>query len=109
MALTAAEKQQRYRERHLGVDGGKERVQLFISVHAKAQLGRLARHHGYTVTRLIEVLAAEAERALLAKLPARRQTVYLDGKPDDAPAEPKTKRSKRPQGTRKAARRKVTV
>jgi hypothetical protein len=28
VALTSAEKQQRYRERHLGVDGTKERIQL---------------------------------------------------------------------------------
>jgi len=40
MPLTSAEKQRRYRERHLGVHG-KERIQLFINVHAKAQLGRL--------------------------------------------------------------------
>jgi hypothetical protein len=81
MALTTAEKQQRYRERHLGVHGTKERLQLFISVRAKAQLGRLARHHGYTVTMAIETLAAEAERALLDQLPERQQhTTYLDGK-----------------------------
>jgi hypothetical protein len=36
MALTAAEQQQRYRERHLGIHGTKERIQLFISVHARA-------------------------------------------------------------------------
>jgi hypothetical protein len=28
MALTSAEKQQRYRERHLGIQGTKERIQL---------------------------------------------------------------------------------
>ena len=38
MGLTAAEKQQRYRERHLGIDGAKLRIQLFVGVHAKAQL-----------------------------------------------------------------------
>lgn len=48
MALTSAEKQQHYRERHLGVRT-KDRIQLFISVQAKAQLRRLARHHGCTV------------------------------------------------------------
>jgi hypothetical protein len=41
MALTTAEKQQRYRERHLGVKGGKQRIQFFVSVQAKAQLERL--------------------------------------------------------------------
>jgi hypothetical protein len=61
MALTSAEKQQRYRERHLGVRGTKDRIQLFISVQAKAQLRRLARHHGCTVTKVIESLAVDAE------------------------------------------------
>jgi hypothetical protein len=65
MALTAAEKQGRYRERHLGIDGAKLRIQLFVSVHSKAQLRGLARHYGYTVTKMIEQLAADAERALL--------------------------------------------
>ena len=67
MPLTAAEKQQRYRERHLGVHGAKDRIQLFISVQAKAQLGRLARHHGYTVTKVIETLDPEDEAAILDK------------------------------------------
>jgi hypothetical protein len=79
MALTSAEKQRRYRERHLGVRGTKERIQLFISVHARAQLGRLACHYGYTVTKAIEDLAANAERALLTRLPPRQRTAYLDG------------------------------
>jgi hypothetical protein len=79
MALTPAEKQQRYRERHLGVNGGKQRIQFFVSVHAKAQLERLALHYGYTVTNMIEKLAADAERVLLNRLPSQKQTVYLDG------------------------------
>ena len=47
MALTPAEKRRRYRKRHLGVDGTKDRIQLFIRVQAKARLRRLARHYGY--------------------------------------------------------------
>jgi hypothetical protein len=43
MALTNAEKQARYRERHLGIDGEKTLVQLFLSVEAKAQLERITR------------------------------------------------------------------
>jgi hypothetical protein len=78
MALTSAEKQQRYRERHLGIHGTKERIQLFISVQARAQLGRLAGHYGYTVTKVVEDLAAEAEREILNRLPPRQRTAYLD-------------------------------
>jgi hypothetical protein len=35
MPLTNAEKQARYRERHLGVDGEKARIQLFLSAAAR--------------------------------------------------------------------------
>jgi len=76
MALTNAEKQARYRERHLGVDGEKSRVQLFLSATAKAQLDRLARHKGYTVTALIEGLAASAERCTVAKPAGKRLKAY---------------------------------
>jgi hypothetical protein len=113
MALTAAEKQQRYRERHLGVHGTKERIQLFISVQAKAQLGRLARHLGYTVTKVIETLAVNAESAILDQLPARQHRAYLDGKiqrtADDAPAMPKRRESRKPRKGRPKSRRRVTA
>lgn len=51
MTLTSAEKQQRYRERHLGIHGTKERIQQ----------------------------SANAERALLKQASARQRTAYLDG------------------------------
>jgi hypothetical protein len=111
MALTSAEKQQRYRERHLGIHGTKERIQLFISVQARAQLGRLAGHYGYTVTKVIEDLAADAERALLNRLPPRQRTAYLDGHQHAAShrdARHKAEPSKRPR-SRSRPRRKVTV
>jgi hypothetical protein len=78
MALTNAEKQQRFRERHLGVDGEKQRVQYFVSVPAKAQLSRLASYRGYTVTQVIEELAAAAERKLLDHLSPAEARAYLD-------------------------------
>jgi hypothetical protein len=114
MALTSAEKQQRYRERHLGVHGAKQRIQFFVSVQAKAQLGRLARHYGYTVTNMIEKLAADAERALLNRLPSRQHTAYLDRRQRhaasrQASARAKAKSAKKPTGARPAPRRKVTV
>ena len=116
MALTSAEKQQRYRERHLGVHGSKERIQLFISVQTKAQLGRLAHHHGYTVTKMIEHVIAGAEHAILDRLPRRRHSAYLDshlnhGASRNVPAgrQPKAKSAKKPARSRPALRRKVTV
>jgi len=46
---------------------------------AKAQLDRLARHKGYTVTALIEELAARAERRTVAKLTGKALKEYCDG------------------------------
>jgi hypothetical protein len=114
MALTSAEKQQRYRERHLGLHGTKERIQLFISVQVKAQLGRLARHHGYTVTNVIEDLVAAAERALIERLPRRQHSAYLDshlnhGAGRKVFARPKPKAAKKRQSASAPTRRKVTV
>jgi hypothetical protein len=112
MALTSAEKQQRYRKRHLGIHGTKERIQLFISVQARAQLGRLACHYGYTVTKVIEDLAADAERALVNKLPPRQRTAYLDGQhqhaASDHAARRKARPSKSPSSSRSRPRRKVS-
>jgi hypothetical protein len=41
MALTNAQKQARYCERHLGIDGTKARGQFFLSADTRVQLGRL--------------------------------------------------------------------
>ena len=56
MPLTNAEKQARYRERHLGVDGEKVRVGLNLNAGTRAKMDRLARHQGYTITALVEEL-----------------------------------------------------
>jgi hypothetical protein len=58
MALSNAEKQARYRERHLGVDGTKRRVTLYIGAAAKGRIDRLAHRKGYSMTALIEEWAA---------------------------------------------------
>jgi hypothetical protein len=114
MALTSAEKQQRYRQRHLGIYGAKQRIQLFVSVQAKAQLARLARHCGYTVTNMIEKLAADAERRLLNRLPPRQHTAYLDGRPQHTASHKpfgrrKARPSKKPTSSPSPPRRAVTV
>src|SRR5260370_41182997 len=102
MAPTSAENQERSRERHLGLHGTRERTQRSISVQAKAQLGRPARHHGYTVTKMIEDLVAAAEQALLDRLPRRQHVEYLDSHLNHSasrkvPARPKPKAAKKRQ------------
>ena len=52
MTLTNAEKQARYRERHLGVDGEKVRVGLNLNAGTRAKMGRFPRRRGYTITAL---------------------------------------------------------
>jgi hypothetical protein len=60
MALSRAEKQRRYRERHLG-DGEKQRIQCVVSLCTKLKLKRLAHYYGCSLTTLIENLAADTE------------------------------------------------
>jgi len=108
MALTTAEKQRRYRQRHLGVDGTKDRIQLFISVQTKAQLRRLARHHGYTVTKAVETLAVDAERELLDRLPRPQHRAYFDGEADTTFVRPKRQAVRKRRKSAAAARRRVT-
>ena len=78
-AFSNAEKQQRYRERHLGLRGKKARVQLILSIAACAQLRRLARRKGHTVTKLIEELATSAERRTVAQLSPQALKSYYSG------------------------------
>ena len=49
MALTNAEKQAGYRERHLGVDGGKRRLTLFIDAPLPAR-----NSNGWRIARVIQ-------------------------------------------------------
>ena len=80
MALSQAEKQRRYRERHLGYDGEKQRLQCFISFHTKLKLKRLAHYHRCSVTTLIKNLAADAEGALIRQLDPSHVNAYYDAK-----------------------------
>jgi len=72
VTLTNAEKQARYRERHLGVDGEKVRVGLNLNAATRAKTGRLARRRSYTITTLVEELVERAERRLTTRLSSPR-------------------------------------
>jgi hypothetical protein len=65
MPLTSAQKQARYRERHLGVR--RDQGARPIPSHQSALI-RLAHHKKSTVTALIEELAARTERGVTARL-----------------------------------------
>jgi hypothetical protein len=68
VAFTNSEKQARYRERHLGVDGEKVRVGLVLNATTRAKMERLARHKGYTITALVEELIESAGRRVTTRL-----------------------------------------
>jgi hypothetical protein len=75
MALTNAEKQARYRERHLE-NGTKTRGHFFLEATTKAKLLRLAHHRNCSVPALIGDLAASAERRVTAQLSGKALERY---------------------------------
>jgi hypothetical protein len=79
MPLTGAQKQARYRERHLGKDGTKIALHLFVEATTRAQLRRLSRHRDRAITALVEELVASAERRVTAQLSGKALKAYYDG------------------------------
>ena len=79
MGKSNAERQAAYRERHFkALDGELERLNLAVSVPAKAQLGRLASCYAVTQREVIESLLAQAERRLLNDLAPDEHSQYFD-------------------------------
>jgi hypothetical protein len=80
MALTNAEKQARWRERHLDNDNGtKTRAQFVFDVGTTKQLKQVAAPKGRSVTPLIREWAANAERRIVERLSPREEKRYYDG------------------------------
>jgi len=67
MATSNAERQRKYRTRHL-VEGSDSRLGVVLAAGAAAQLKRLARHHGMTQKALIESLLSQAESIVTASM-----------------------------------------
>ena len=67
--LTNAERQARYRERHMeSVEGDKERAQFIFEIGTKKRLERIALHYGYlSATALIEQWAAQVASEVAEK------------------------------------------
>ena len=76
--FTNAERQARYRQRLRNVDGKRRRLSLFLDLHVRRQLERIARHKRYTVTALIEEWAAKAEQRITARMTLKEEKAYLD-------------------------------
>jgi hypothetical protein len=79
MPLTGAQKQARYRERHLGKKGTKIALHLFVEATTRAKLRRLARHKGCTMSALIEEWATRADSRVADKLSGKALRAYYNG------------------------------
>ena len=76
-AQSNAARQAAYRQRHLhDVDGEGERINMVVTVQAKAQLERLARHYGVTQREVLARVLADAERKVVDKLNRAEENVY---------------------------------
>lgn len=76
-AQSNAARQAAYRQRHLhDVDGQGERINMVVTVQAKAQLERLARHYGVTQRDALARVLAEAERKVVDGLNRGGEEVY---------------------------------
>lgn len=81
MAKSNAQRQATYRARHLeGDTATSERLSFLVDAHAKRSLARLAGFHGVTQRAMLQTLLADAEQALVAKLPSAEQALYYAGK-----------------------------
>lgn len=81
MALTNAERQAAYRQKHLlGEDGRCERLNVVLDLSAKRALERLASAYGLTQRQILERVLAEAEAAALLNAATfqRGQDLYYD-------------------------------
>jgi hypothetical protein len=83
MAMSGAERQRRYRERHYD---DLAHVTLAVRVAVRDRLDLLAWHHGCGMTALVEKLAEAAERSIEARLSGKALAQYrAAGYEDDRP------------------------
>ncbi len=79
MALTNAERQARYREKHFkSDDADMKRLKLVLDIGTRNKLTRIAAHRGTSVTALIRKWAEDAERRIVDRLTTKEQTTYYD-------------------------------
>ena len=76
-AQSNAARQAAYRQRHLhDVDGQGERINMVVTVQAKAQLERLARHYGVTQREVLARVLADTERKVVDGLSRADEMSY---------------------------------
>jgi hypothetical protein len=79
MALTNAQTQAAYRERHLKDEAGTAaRLDVLIDQSAKNALKRLATHYRVSARALLETLIEAEQRQLLDTMTSDQQSAYYD-------------------------------
>ena len=79
MALSNAERQKIYRQRHLGrksETSDKRFLRLVLDVNTRNKLTRIAKHRGVSVVKLIAAWADNAEDRILAKATTAEERKY---------------------------------
>jgi hypothetical protein len=77
MALTAAERQKRYRENRKLTDNGFRQINMWISTEAYEALRRMARRDGVTQRELIERLLVKEQNRIMRRLSDEELSAYL--------------------------------
>lgn len=79
MGMSNAERQRRYRDRHLnGIEGECQRVNLIASIEAKTALERLAHFHSITQRQALERALHEAQSRILDRLSGDQANRFYD-------------------------------
>lgn len=79
MPMTNAERQRQYRQRHLkDLDGTGERLNVVLSLHAKAALERLASFYGITQREALERALLDAQDRATAGLTSFQYQQFAD-------------------------------
>ena len=80
MALSNLERQRRYRKRHLGEGGRRERLSCLLMIPTKRNIERLAFYYNCSITDCVEKLINERTIELLSGLDeAGRQAFFNQG------------------------------
>jgi UDP-N-acetyl-D-mannosaminuronate dehydrogenase len=78
MALTAAERQKRYRETRKLAENGYRQVNIWLSTEAYLALKRLAQRDGITQREMIERVLIEAQNRIMRELSDTELDEYLN-------------------------------
>jgi len=79
MTSTSAERQRRYRQRHLkDVEGTKSRLQAIVDYRTVTALRRMALHTGESITHVVDRIVLDAEKTITDNLSASAYNTYKD-------------------------------